>query len=185
MNNSELKAEFRNLKLRVINGEIDFSLKQKAIDKLENELEFIKNTFSDDIISGSISLKLFGLINRDMNDIDIIIKDKSRYTSYSKDSYDDELSENRLGYKSFDYKKGFFSRTKKYEVDFFEDSGSSYTELKHGNKVLKIHNPLEVIDYKMTMAIGSTSSSKHRQDLTDIFTHISLFDYTNNYLGSS
>lgn len=153
MNNSELKSEFRDLKLKVINNEVKLSISDDRIEVLSDKLEFIQNTFPNDIISGSLALKLFGLLNRDHNDIDILIKDKGRYSDYS-----------------FKYKKGFLSRTIKYDVDFFHDIDSSYTECKFNGKILKIHNPLEVINYKINMIMGSNDSNhKHRNDLDTLF----------------
>jgi hypothetical protein len=61
-------------------------------------------------------------INRVASDIDILIKDKNRYSGYINSTYvGDESSnmDNRLGYINFEYKKNFFSKTRVYEVDFF------------------------------------------------------------------
>ena len=73
----ELIKEFRDFKLKVINGDIVFNITNSSIRSLGNELDFIKDTFrEDDIITGSIALRLFGLLHRGSNDIDILIKDK-------------------------------------------------------------------------------------------------------------
>lgn len=187
MTDSELKSEFRDLKLKIINNEVDFKPNSLYIKSLSNELDFISNTFPNDIISGSIALKIFGLLKRDINDIDILISDKNRYPSYTKDEYgDEEAIENRLGVRKFDYKRGFFSKKKEYEVDFFENVGSSFIEVNYGGRVLKVHSPLEILDYKINMAtnINTTSGSKHNQDLTDIFRHLDMLDYVSEYLDN-
>ena len=71
---SELQTEFRDYKLKVLNGEIDFNPTLK--EKYKDLLYFISDEFPNDIISGSLALNILGLIYRDTNDIDIIIDDK-------------------------------------------------------------------------------------------------------------
>ena len=175
----ELKKEFRNFKLNVINGDIIFNITNESISKLKDELRFIKDTFEDDdILTGSTALRLFGLLDRDSDDIDILIKDKDRYTGYDNDVYSDSNINipNRLGYLKFSYKPYFFSKTKNYEVDFFEDHGCNFTELEIGgggleDNLIRIHNPIEILDFKMRMAIEA-KSDKHNDDLTKIFVGI-------------
>jgi hypothetical protein len=169
----ELKKEFRDFKLKVINGDIVFNITNDAIDDLSDELDFIKDTFrEDDIITGSIALRLFGLINRGSSDIDILIKDKDRYSGYIKEKYGDEEIDipNRLGYLDFQYKSGIFSKKREYEVDFFEDLGCNFTEIEIDGfldtRCIRIHNPIEILDFKMKMAV---KFDKHSEDLTKIF----------------
>lgn len=168
----ELKKEFRDFKLKVISEEIVFNITNKSILSLSDELNFVKNTFrEEDILTGSIALRLFGLLNRGSNDIDILIKDKDRYSFYTEDDYEWEIP-NRLGYKSFNYKPGFFSKRIEYDVDFFEDLGCNFTEIEVGDfldkKSIRIHNPIEILDFKMRMVIEA-KSDKHNEDLTRIF----------------
>jgi hypothetical protein len=168
----ELIKEFRDFKLKVINGDIVFNITNSSIRSLGNELDFIKDTFrEEDILTGSIALRLFGLLHRGSNDIDILIKDKDRY-SYIKDDYEWEIP-NRLGYKSFNYRPNFFSKKIEYDVDFFEDLGCNFTEIEIGDffldkKSIRVHNPIEILDFKMRMAIEA-KSDKHNDDLTQIF----------------
>ena len=95
----------------------------QILSKFPKEKEILLsyfNNFKNDIISGSIALSLLGLINRTVSDIDILIKNKNRYSGYINNTYsDDEELDNRLGYINFEYKKNFFSKTRDYEVDFF------------------------------------------------------------------
>jgi hypothetical protein len=181
----ELKTEFRDYKLKVLNGEINFTPSDKDLNKNKDLLQFISDKLPNDIISGSLALSIFGLINRDTNDIDILIEDKDRYTKYNKDGYDDvEFSTpNRLGYREIKYQKPAVGiekiriiRRKEeiYTVDFFHnDNNSSFITINFNGKQLKIHNPLEIIDYKLNMAINSKvyrpTRSKHNEDLTRIF----------------
>jgi hypothetical protein len=167
----ELVREFRDFKLKVMNDDIVFNITNDSIDDLSEELDFIKDTFrEDDILTGSIALRLFGLLHRESSDIDILIKDKDRY-SYIEDDYEFEIP-NRLGYKSFKYRPNIFSKKVEYEVDFFEDLGSNFTEIEVGDflnsRYIRIHNPIEILDFKMKMAIEG-KSDKHNEDLTRIF----------------
>ena len=178
----DLRMEFRNFKLKSINNEIEFKISDSVVDGNKELLTFITDTFPNDIITGSLALKLFGLISRKSNDIDILIKDKSRYDKYIIDVYDDEFTTpNRLGYKSFKYKKGIFSKEVEYNVDFFEDKNVPFLEFTidisttfHSNvKKIKIHNPLEIMDYKLGIFANPnvvlTTGRKHNEDLTLIF----------------
>lgn len=176
---SELQTEFRDYKLKVISGEINFNPSSKALDKHKDLLYFISDKLSNDIISGSLALNIFGLIYRDTNDIDIIIDDKNRYPKYVKDGYDDDefSTPNRLGYVEFKHKRGIFTSEKEYKVDFFHNVGASFIEVDFNGKKLKVHNPLEVMDYKLNMALNSkvlsSTSRKHNEDLTQIFGQMS------------
>ena len=173
---SELQTEFRDYKLKVINGEINFKPSVNALEKHKDILNFISDTLPNDIISGSLALNLLGLIYRPTNDIDILIDNKNRYPKYVKDGYeDDEFSTpNRLGYVDFEYKRGIFTPKKEYKVDFFHnDYGASFMELDFNREKIKIHNPLEIMNYKLNMALNSktirSTSRKHNEDLTRIF----------------
>lgn len=178
---SELQTEFRDYKLKVLNGEINFKPSVNALEKHKDLLNFISDTLPNDIISGSLALNILGLIYRPTNDIDILIDDKNRYSEYIKDGYDDDefSTPNRLGYVDFKYKRGlFFKSQQEYKVDFFHnDNESSFIIFDFKGKKLKIHNPLEVMDYKLNMAINtkvySFTSRKHNEDLTQIFGQMS------------
>ena len=178
----DLRMEFRNFKLKSINNEIEFKISDSVVDENKELLTFITDTFPNDIITGSLALKLFGLIGRKSNDVDILIKDKNRYDKYIIDNYDDEFTTpNRLGYKPFKYKKGIFSKEVEYNVDFFEDKNVPFLEFTidisttfHSNiKKIKIHNPLEIMDYKLGIfanpKVGRATGRKHNEDLTQIF----------------
>jgi hypothetical protein len=175
---SELQTEFRDYKLKVINSEINFTASEKALEKHKDVLSFISHHLPNDIISGSLALNIFGLIYRDTNDIDILVDDKNRYPKYVKDGYDDEFSTpNRLGYVEFKHKRDIFTFEKEYKVDFFHNESASFIEVDFNGKKLKVHNPLEVMDYKLNMALNSkvniSTSRKHNEDLTQIFGQMS------------
>jgi hypothetical protein len=175
LTSEELKTEFRDFKLKVLNNEVKFMPSEEALEKHKDSLSFISHHLPNDIISGSLALNILGLLYRDTTDIDIIINDKNRYPKYDKDGYDDvEFSTpNRLGYVNFEYKRGIFTSKKEYKVDFFHNETVSFIEVDFNGEKLKIHNPLEIMDYKLNMAINSkvysSTSRKHNEDLTRIF----------------
>ena len=175
LTSDELKTEFRDFKLKVLNNEVKFMPSEEALEKHKDSLSFISHHLPNDIISGSLALNILGLLYRDTTDIDIIINDKNRYSKYDKDGYDDvEFSTpNRLGYVDFKYKRGIFTKEKEYKVDFFHNETVSFIEVDFNGEKLKIHNPLEIMDYKLNMAINSkvysSTSRKHNEDLTRIF----------------
>ena len=164
----DLLPEFRDFKLKLIQSDIEFSVSKELIKKYHTDLTFIRNNFKNDIISGSIALSLLGLINRTVSDIDILIKDKNRYSGYINNTYvgdGEESLDNRLGYINFEYKKNFFSKTRDYEVDFFLNLDAKYIEFDFEGTTLKLQHPLEIISAKM----GMTRVHKHYRDLEIIF----------------
>lgn len=176
----ELKSRLRDVKIEVLNG-FNFEFSEKSIKKFKGTLKFINNKFPNDIISGSLALNLLGLLERDPNDIDILIKDKDRFPSYLKSGYgdDDDISPNRLGFRDISYKDGFFSRTKNVVVDIFEDINSSFIEMDYNSIKLKIQNPLEIISTKISIYNNLSKNgnsfmtgTKHGEDLYYIFNNI-------------
>lgn len=163
----DLLPEFRDFKLKLIQSDIDFSVSKEVIKKYHNELSFIRENFKNDVITGSIALILFGIIDRVVSDIDILIKDEGRYSGYINNAYvgDDEEMDNRLGYIEFKYKPGLFSKTKYYEVDFFKNVDAKYIEFDFEGTTLKLQHPLEIISAKM----GMSRNHKHYRDLEIIF----------------
>lgn len=170
----ELKSEFRNYKLRAINSEINFKLIDEFNSETSELLDFVCNTFPNDIVSGSFALHLLNLVARKNNDLDIIIPDRNRYDKYLIGDYDDEFSTpNRLGFRDIKYKKNIFSKEKTYEVDFFENKEASYLTFDYKGHKLKIHNPLEIMQFKLDIVLNPKvplrTSRKHNEDLTKIF----------------
>lgn len=165
------KTEFRELKIKLLNGDVKLSFDNSSIVSSEKVLDFICDNFKNDIITGSLALHLYGFINhRSIKDVDILIKDKTRYTGYIKGGYDIVIS-NRLGYKEFEHVTnsffGILSKRVTYDVDFFlELENTEYSILEYKGHNLKIHNPIQIISHKIGMA---EKDYKHRQDLYLIF----------------
>ena len=178
--NIDYTADIRDLKIKIISGEYDFSISNDMVSKYKNQLEFISDNLSDDVITGSLVLNLFGLINRDIKDIDVIIS-KKKSKDATKVSYRignrygmrEEETSNRLGYLDFRYKKStglldFFKIKKKYTVDFFEGDDVSYIEFYFQGKTLKLQNPCDIILQKSKMG------TKHLNDVNKIFNSINF-----------
>jgi hypothetical protein len=164
-------SDIRELKLKMISDEINFEISKYDIKKFNTQLKFIKKEFPNDVITGSIALNLFGLINRDISDIDILIKDDMRYSGYNNSNYFDEgKTLNRLGFKYFYFKKNFFSFKKTYEVDFFKDLGSTFIEFEFEGVKLKVQHPIEIISQKISMC----KHHKHYRDLEIIFSNFDI-----------
>lgn len=174
LSNEELRSHFRDFKLRVLNGEIQYKFDWERAAHFENVLDFILDNFPNDIITGSLALNLIGLIHRETADTDILIDKSDRYSGYNLDHYDDEFSTgNRLGYIPFKWKKNIFLKKVEYSVDFFLKGESTFIEFPFKSGILRIHNPLEIIDYKLQMATSGkairSTQRKHNEDLTRIF----------------
>lgn len=172
----DLIKEFRDFKINVLEGNLTFqSYKTKNnFEDFSEKLDFISDTFPNDIISGSLALNLLGLLSRKSNDIDIVIDDRKRFPSYARGDYDDEFTTpNRLGVREFKYKKNILTKEKSYEVDFFENKDATFVTFDYNRKKLKIHNPIEIMQHKLEiiqnkMVVASTLR-KHNEDLTQIF----------------
>ena len=84
-------SEMRNLKIRMITEDIKFEVADNLSNFYSNQLNFIIDQYPEAIISGSLALNLYGLLYRDMSDIDLIM-DKRPTGSFSKNRYGDENS---------------------------------------------------------------------------------------------
>lgn len=162
--------KIRDLKIKFINGELKLAPDLSRI--FNDELGVIKNNFTNDIISGSLALRIFGLIEKVSKDIDIILTDKDKYAPYIKDDiyYDNGTY---LGYKTIRYKKGFFSTYKEFKVDFFLDSNVNYISVNIDGFDLKIHNLFDILDLKLQMSLNLIKESyKHKCDLIEILENL-------------
>ena len=108
-NDVDMKKEIRDLKISLLENELDLSVSEEKKEKFRKELLFLKDECPNDIISGSLALNLYGLINRDIKDIDILISDKDRYSNYNNNynhlySNDEKIiKDKRLGYIKFSH----------------------------------------------------------------------------------
>ena len=56
----DLKMEFRNYKLKSINNEINFKISESVVKENKDLLNFLTDNFPNDVITGSLALKLIG-----------------------------------------------------------------------------------------------------------------------------
>ena len=164
MDKNFLKNNFdsilRDINLSILMSEMVLPFPSIKRVKMGNNYIFNKKHWSiikthkdDAIISGSLSLIAFGLIDRDPNDIDIILLDKDHNMKLSKDRYGDQDIPENLGY----YIKGdtyvdVFKRTNK--TRYFECEG------------YKIDHPLDVLSRKAGFL--KNSSDRNHKDFKDI-----------------
>lgn len=194
------KEDLRELKIDVVSGERKIEVSKDATDRFAPELRFIAKEFPDDIITGSLALNLYGLIDRPITDIDIIIDSRFRYTGYKSGhlygSYNDgELDmSNRLGYINFkdEVSPGAIKRflgMKSYttrKVDFFESTATTRFEtFSFEGHQYRTQDAVDIVECKCHIennCKGSgygTQKQKHGTDLMKIFRiEHNLIEYT-------
>ena len=177
-------SEMRNLKIRMITEDIKFEVADNLSNFYSNQLNFIIDQYPDAIISGSLALNLYGLVYREMSDIDLIV-DKRPTGSFSKNSYGDENIETtsvRVGYKHIteNFKwRNLFRKRETYQVDFFIDNDNKvkYNTFVFKGKTLKIQDPVQITEQKIEMVNNADNyqyraKQKHNLDLFVIFKQI-------------
>jgi len=177
-------SEMRNLKIRMVTEDIKFEVADNLSDLYSDQLNFIIDQYPDAIISGSLALNLYGLLYRDMGDLDLIV-DKRPTGYFHKNSYGDENIETtsvRLGYQniteSFKW-RNLFRKRKTYQVDFFIDNDNKvkYNTFIFKGKTLKIQDPVQITEQKIEMVNNADNyqyraKQKHNRDLFSIFKQI-------------
>lgn len=142
--------KIRDIKLTYLIGDIDFEIDKNKVKKFKKELKFISKNFPNDIISGSLALSLFGLIDREIKDIDIIIDNDRDVTNLNllKNNEYFKSPENYLGYKYYNWRESIFSIKRNYKVDFFKGEGIIYYDLFFENIPLRVQSPISIIEKK-------------------------------------
>jgi hypothetical protein len=142
--------KIRDIKLNHLIGHIDFEINNDRVKRLKRELNFISKNFTNDIITGSLALYLFGLIDREIKDIDIIIDNDRDVTNLNllKNNEYFKSPENYLGYKYYNWRESIFSIKRNYKVDFFKGEGIIYYDLFLRNIPLRVHSPISIIEKK-------------------------------------
>jgi hypothetical protein len=176
-------SEMRNLKIRMVTEDIKFEVADNLCDLYSEQLKFIIEQYPEAIISGSLALNLYGLIYRDMSDIDLIV-DKRPAGVLHKDTYGDEnimTTSDRLGYQyiteSFKW-RNIFNKRKTYQVDFFLNTGNvKYNTFAFKGRNVKIQDPVQITEQKIAMVNNAenhmfTGKQKHNRDLFSIFKQI-------------
>ena len=169
MSDKDWTPYLRDFKLGIITGEREIKENQEILKRFDEQLTFIKEEFPDDVITGSLGLNIFGFLDREISDIDILIKDKERYTGYNSGEYyrrtkGNELDmDSRLGYLEIKHKRpGIWNKLfpKKYKVDFFQYSSQNYVEVEYKGHIYKVQHPMDILETKSTLC-----GNKHFRDL--------------------
>jgi hypothetical protein len=168
MTDKDWTPYLRDFKLGIITGDREIKTCQESLKRFDEQLTFIKDEFPDDVITGSLALNIFGFLDREISDIDILIKDKERYTGYNRGEYyhrtkGNELDmDSRLGYLEIKQKRkgiwNFFK--KKHKVDFFQYSSQNYVKVEYKGHIYKVQNPMDILETKSTLC-----GNKHYRDL--------------------
>ena len=87
MSDKDWTPYLRDFKLGIITGDREIKANPESLVKFDKELTFVKDEFPGDIITGSLGLNIFGFLDREISDIDILIKDKKRYSGYNSGEY--------------------------------------------------------------------------------------------------
>ena len=161
---SEIKSLFRNFKLDIIESNIKLEINEKNFEKFVQTKKF--QAFSKftpkEIITGSLSLYLFGLIDREPSDIDVICLDTKPYQPFIGRSYSFDIP-HYYGYHDYEIKKWFWQPTW-VTIDFFEFQDEEFVEWGG----LKIEQPLNIIQKKFNIVCSQDLSNKHYHDLKSI-----------------
>ena len=142
-NTLNVKSLFRDFKLRVISDDIKFNIdvSKFAHFRTTDQYKLFKDHFPNEIITGSTSLWLYGLLNRNLGDLDVEVEN----------------------YKDI---KNLCSKAPSYvDVDSFKPSGCNFN-IYSG---IKIASPLDVIGFKIDLINNNSSPNKHLLDLDGIF----------------
>lgn len=162
---------FRDFKINCItNNELSIKENRFKIFKTNKIYQILESELKDEIITGSISLWLFGLLpeNRKIKDIDVITS-VSVPGLYQKSNYSGEDVDGYMGYKEYNFKSGFFfKKDETIEIDYFKNNSQNYTEFNG----FKFHNPFEIIQFKIDLMRNDHNLNKHRMDLDSIFNSI-------------
>lgn len=169
MSDKDWTPYLRDFKLGIITGDREIKANSEILGKFDKELTFIKDEFPDDVITGSLGLNIFGFLDREISDIDILIKDKERYSGYNSGEYYHRTKGNeldmasRLGFLEIKHKlPGIWNKLfpKKYIVDFFQYNKQSYVEVEYKGHIYKVQHPMDILEAKSTLA-----GNKHYRDL--------------------
>lgn len=192
---TDYKKELRDMKIDIISGDRKIGICQEAIERNADALRFIARELPDATITGSLALNLYGALERDINDVDVIIQDKSKYSHeyYAGHLYGyatpNELP-GRLGYVDYTEPRekgilGLFRKRKKWKADFFESPTAAFRTFEFEGNTLRIQELMDIVEMKCAMVeyslnYGGVSSRiwtrgyddgtiKHRRDLLAIF----------------
>lgn len=179
---NDIRTEWRNLKLKLmLNDDIKFEpnidlIKKKSYFRDKSYWQILKKYRGNTIITGSLSLKAFGLMEREVSDIDLIALDSSIVKTVGKhhDRYDTDVKE-LIGYDKVYTKYFGIWNHERWYVDFFEHTNQTFVE-KDG---YLFQSPIEVMDKKIDMVanrIYNGHASDRTKDLEDFLVFANILN---------
>lgn len=123
------------------------------------------------IISGSYVLKIFGLLDRPYNDIDLVFQNEIEYNIFIKDF---KLQQNTSGYidhadeRCKNYKGFVEIQEQKYDIFLNKYQNDDLLEIDK----FKILNPYRIINHKIDFLENELINKKHFKDLLYINTKL-------------
>lgn len=166
-----IKGIMRDINISIISGDITIDIKPdiRKIKKGKNRFfnlpywDIIEKHKNNCIITGSLALKSYGLIDRDPNDIDLILID-------GNDPIVKKLSKDRYGWDPDNEEMHGYYQYNNYYVDLFKYESQSFIEVDG----YRFQTPLEIIKTKVEM-----TRNKNRWDPKDYFDIIQSFKKLN------
>lgn len=169
-NHGDSIIEIRNLKLRLINENIDYKINYNYLNSIEKILEVTNSNYKDYIFTGSIALNIYGLINRNYKDIDIIlpkdfnINDDGTFNqvTHYPSGDDSDFCSKRMGYKDVRPKislskssiKDIFStifssdNNIRYDIYHDEDNKVKYNTFRYEGESYRIQDVCQLMEQK-------------------------------------
>lgn len=179
-NMSSYSPEEEENKLKVLSRDIKLTMLFKkdlfSISNQEDEtLDFIvKNNLDKYIITGSFALKLYGLLDRECKDLDLITSEVDR--EYERvNTYPIEADNCRLGFSKVTEKMTFgnFLKRKSYNCDFFLNKDSKFKTFTYKGFELKIQEPLSIVEEKFKLIKSiKKDSNQYNWDSLGLYKHI-------------
>lgn len=161
---SSFKSRLRNLKLADALGNLSIQVDRKEFKKFKRSgyYKIYKKHYPGEIVTGSLALKLYGLIERDAVDIDII-DSMMRTTELQRSGYTFEPPK---GYRGSNKHKIGFIFTDWIYVDLFDSSNNKFIHYED----IVVDDPINIIETKYRLYLGREGNHlKHKEDILEIF----------------
>jgi hypothetical protein len=165
MNNELITSKLRDLSISLLFNKVDFNINRLSyVEKIRFQSALDMCKYFNLILTGSLVLKCFGLIERETSDIDVLIDlsgDKEKISEIKK-------------YQLLDtsYEEEYYIDTRLImdcSVDFFRYSDQPTIELD----ILVVHNPIDILKDKLNMGIN-LRIDKHMDDYKFIINKFSV-----------
>ncbi len=167
------KKTMRNVRTKLALGEYEISVDPVRYDKFKKSKEYkiYKKVHSGKVITGSMALYLFGLLDRRVGDLDVLDSSVSEFDFSHKDSYNFNVDIG--GYMgSIEYSPRWYQSFKLFYVDIFEENENNIDKIVYEDIVLD--NPLSIMENKYKFG----TQIKHRDDLMTIVYKLDKILYT-------